>query len=111
MANPKRSINSCLQLVKAWAGEIEEVLNTIPSGSRPSSRVVARIEDLEKMFKDQMYRLEYKYASILEESDLEEKDEDEVKKIYGKAKREVDFLSRTLIFNSSLILSRTLGEP
>ena len=86
MADPKRSMNSFLQLVKARAGEVEELLNTIPSGSRTSSRVITWIEDLEKKFKAQWDRLEDKYANILEESDLEEKDEDEVKTIYGKAK-------------------------
>ena len=84
MADPKRSMNSFLQLVKARAGEVEELLNTIPSGSRPSSRVITLIEDLEKKFKTQWDRLEDKHANILEESDLEKKDKDEVKTIHGK---------------------------
>ena len=61
--DPKRSMNSFLQRVKAQAGEIEELLNTIPSGSRPSSRVIAKIENLEKKFRAQWDRLEDKYAN------------------------------------------------
>ena len=68
MADPKRSMNSFLQRVEARAKEVDELLGTIPQGSRPSSRVVARIEELEKTFKAQWQRLEDKYDSILKGS-------------------------------------------
>ena len=86
MADPKRSMNSFLQRVEARAKEVDELLGTIPQRSRPSSRVVARIEELEKTFKAQWQRLEDKYDSILEAAELDTKDEDEVKTIFQKAK-------------------------
>ena len=86
MADPKRSINSFSQRLETRAGEIGEILSTIPQGSRPSSRIVARIEELEKTFKAQWQRLEDKYDSILEAAEIDTKDEDEVKAIYEKAK-------------------------
>ena len=86
MADPKRSINSFSQRLETRAGEIGEILSTIPQGSRPSSRIVARIEELEKTFKAQWQRLEDKYDTILEAAEIDTKDEDEVKAIYEKAK-------------------------
>ena len=79
-------MNSFLQRVEAQAKEVDELLGTIPQRSRPSSRVVARIEELEKTFKAQWQRLEDKYDSILEAAELDTKEEDEVKTIFQKAK-------------------------
>ena len=86
MADPKRSMTSLSQRLEARADEIKELLGTVPQGSRPSSRVVARIEELEKKFKAQWSRLEDKYDTILEEAELDKKDKDDVKTIYAKAK-------------------------
>ena len=114
MADPKRSMNSFLQRVEARAKEVDELLGTIPQRSRPSSRVVARIEELEKTFKAQWQRLEDKYDSILEAAELDTKDEDEVKTIFQKAKdiftKSKSDIEKVLDAHDQVHVSPTLGS-